>query len=417
MRLCNVDRANDLMARDGLDAIIAHNPLNQYYLSNYWGLFNTPGGYDGSYISLLPANNTSGAALVVPALELRRLETTGGTWMENIFSYFTDNDDVVESFADGTPKGKAYLGWQPADDASGDVYTELDKKWLVIVNRYGQQMSPNAFWALARAIKHAGLEGARIGVDDPRIGLWLNECGIHGIDAVYSPSFFNEIRLVKTPDELAIMETAANINEQALLKAAHSLREGITWAEVQKIYMADVASNGGRGVYVACGLGELPAGHVRRDEPVMFDGLSQYQRYHGDFGRCAVVGEPSEKHKRYHRAICAGWDTAQELLKPGISYSELSVQVGISVRQAGIKDFRDPVVHGLGLEHTDDPKPYGVMPQTKPDQILQKNMVINVDLPHSEIGWGSVHLEDTVVITGDGFKRLSKASLDMVICS
>jgi len=56
------------------------------------------------------------------------------------------------------------------------------------------------------------------------------------------------------------------------------------------------------------------------------------------------------------------------------------------------------------------------MPQTKYDQTLIENMVVNVDLPHTEIAWGSVHMEDTVAITSDGFKRLSQASFDMIIC-
>jgi len=70
-------------------------------------------------------------------------------------------------------------------------------------------------------------------------------------------------------------------------------------------------------------------------------------------------------------------------------------------------------VHSLGLEHTDDPKSPGVQPQDKPDQTLAKGMVINVDLPHSEIGWGSVHMEDTVLITDDGCERLASADFSL----
>ncbi|GIT37649.1 MAG: hypothetical protein Ct9H300mP6_15170 [Gammaproteobacteria bacterium] len=42
-------------------------------------------------------------------------------------------------------------------------------------------------------------------------------------------------------------------------------------------------------------------------------------------------------------------------------------------------------------------------------------MVINVDMPFTEIGWGSVHMEDTVVITDDGFERLSEADFGLQI--
>jgi len=413
MQLCNEERARELMARDKIDGVIAHRPINQYYLSNYWGVFNTAGGYDGSYFSLLSAHDTQAAALVIPAFELRRLDTTGGTWMDNIFSYFTDSrEPKVTHFGDGTPHGENYVGWRPATDATD--FTDLENKWLNTINHHGSSMSPNGFWALARAVKNAGLEEATLAVDDPRIADWLGRCGMTNLKVIYNASFFNEIRMIKTADELAIMQRAALINERALIKAAQSMKEGSLWNEAQRVFMTDVAENDARGVYLICGLGELPASKIRRGEAVMLDGLSKYKRYHGDFGRCMVVGKASQKQQRYHQAICAGWERAKDLMKPGISYNELSKQVGAVVQKAGIKDFRDPVVHGLGLEHTDDPKPEGVMPQTKGDQILQKNMVINIDLPHTEIGWGSVHMEDTVVITDNGFQRLSEASMDLI---
>ena len=128
-----------------------------------------------------------------------------------------------------------------------------------------------------------------------------------------------------------------------------------------------------------------------------------------------VVGEPSAEHRQRHHAICAGWEVATEWLKPGVRYSELAAAVAAVVRREGIADFREPVVHSLGLEHTDDPKPPGVQPQTKPDQVLQAGMVVNVDMPHTEIGWGSVHMEDTVHITADGFERLGTADFSLRI--
>ena len=397
------------MQREQLDALIAVTPRNSYYLSDYWGLFNTPGGYDAAYMALLPAGERPGA-LVVPALEIRRLETTGGTWLPEVFAY--SQPELDGHFDDGTVRGADYRGWP---FRPGSEMTELERRWQQIVTRLGSTMSADAFWALTRAIRYADLEQARIATDDSRVGDWLRECGLERIECRYQPTLFNEIRLVKTAREIDIMTRAARINETALLAAVAAMREGSVWPELEDVYMADMARQGGRGVYLMCGVGELPAGHVRRHEPVMLDGLGQFQHYHGDFGRCAVVGEPSAEHRQRHRAICTGWEVAQEWLRPGVRYSELAAAVRDAVRREGIADFREPVVHSLGLEHTDDPKPPGVQPQTKPDQVLQAGMVVNVDMPHTEIGWGSVHMEDTVQITGDGFERLGTADFGLRI--
>ncbi len=407
--LLNHARAIEILEQENLDGLIAQLPINVYYLSDYWGLFNTPGGYDAAYFTILPRNMEAPASLVVPALELRRIETKG-TWIPNVIGFSShDNDGLLD---DGTPKGLDYRGWAFRADVE---LTELERRWVQIVKLLGQQMSPDAFWAVTRAIKAAGLEKGRIATDDPRLQSWLDTCGLSQIQCDYRVDLFNKIRLVKTPDELALIRTAAKYNENALLTAADSMREGSTWHELENTYMSAMAQQGGRGIYLNCGVGELPGGKVRRGEPILFDALGYYEHYHGDFGRCGVVGEPSAEHRQRHAAICAGWEAAQDYLKPGVSYADLSAAVGDVVRKEGIGNFRNPVVHSLGLEHTDDPKSPGVQPQDKPDQILQSNMVINVDMPHTEIGWGSVHMEDTVVITQGGCERLTTGDVGMRI--
>lgn len=409
--LLNLDRAREILAREGLDGLIAARPVNVYYVSGYWGAFQTPVGYDGSYFAVLPRLEAAPAALVIPALELRRLQTHGGTWMAGVFSYTSERDDIL-ALPDGTPRGADYAGWPTRE---GAALLPLEQRWREITARLGGSMSPDARLALARALHAAGLERAHVLTDDARIAGWLAACGLDGLTCRHAPELFNAIRQVKTPEEIALLREAARRNEAALLEAAATMREGSTWPDVEAAYLVAMARRGGRGVYLLCGLGELPAGHVRRGEPVMLDALGTYRHYHGDFGRCAVVGEPSAEHRRRHRAICIGWEVAQENLRPGVRYSELAARVGAAVRAAGIRDFRDPIVHGLGLEHTDDPKQPCVQPQDKPDQVLCENMVVNVDLPHTEIGWGSVHMEDTVRITADGCERLGTADAGLIV--
>lgn len=413
--LLNRPRATHILARERLDGLIAARPVNAYYLSGYWGAFNSTVGYDGCYFAVLPRRESEPAGHVLPALEIRRLETAGGSWMPNTFAYSAPPSIAAETpLPDGTPRGAQYAGWAVRP---GAALEPLEERWLGITRRMGATMSPDARWALARAVKAAGLERSHVVVDDTRVYGWLAHCGLTRVKCLYAPEFFNEIRMVKTEAEIGIMRQAARINEAALLAATAAMREGATWSELETVYMMEMARRGGRGVYLMCGLGELPGGRVRRHEPVLFDALGQYRHYHGDFGRCAVAGEPTAEHRARHRAICAGWDLAQEIIRPGLRYSEIAARVGAAVRAAGLPAFRDPVVHGLGLEHTDDPKPECVQPQTKPDQVLLENMVINVDLPHTEIGWGSVHMEDTVRVTADGCERLGTADYGLQIAA
>ena len=61
--LLNLDRARETLDRENLDGLIAQLPINVYYLSDYWGLFNTAGGYDAAYLAVLPRDERQAALI------------------------------------------------------------------------------------------------------------------------------------------------------------------------------------------------------------------------------------------------------------------------------------------------------------------------------------------------------------------
>ena len=130
-------------------------------------------------------------------------------------------------------------------------------------------------------------------------GIKLGMCLPRSVVFVPAEHIFCEIRRVKTPAEIELLREAAQINEAACLAASGALRDGATWSELEDLYMAEMARRGGRGVYLSGGSGGLPDRRVRRGEPVMIDALGHYRRYHGDFGRSMVVGEPDDLLEKY----------------------------------------------------------------------------------------------------------------------
>jgi Xaa-Pro dipeptidase len=404
-QLVNLPRARALMERAGADALVAQLPINVYYLTGDWGFLASTERFDAANFAVLPRREGQPASYVLPSVELRRLASEGGIWMPSLHAYTSpvDDDAVAEA-------GRPYAGWPVR---AGAPLTDRERAWVEIVARHRDRVAASALHALARAARDGGLDGADVVTDDPRVGGWLERHGVRPASVRYDVSFFNEIRKIKTQPEIEIMRVAARANERALLAAGDSLSDGAEWNEIETVYMTEMARQGARGVYCICGLGGLPAGRVRRGEPVLLDALGQYRHYHGDFGRSAVLGEPSEEHRRRFRALRAGWEALRPLLRPGTRYSEIERVAIETVRNNGFPEFCYVTPHGLGLEHTDDPKPVGAQPGTKSDQVLEPGMVINVDMPYTEIGWGSLHLEDTVLITDDGHELLTTAGLDL----
>ena len=396
------------MRRRGLDGLAAQLPINVYYLTDYWGQLMAA-QFDWSCFAVLPRDSSRPAALVIPALDLRNL-LSDRTWVQNIVTY-TDAPTPGNGATAGG--GIPYGGWPTRP---GAPLSELAQEWVQGLSRWCASTSASPTAGLVRALRDAGLERATVGVDDERMVSLLPAAGLPDATVIFAREAFNEIRLIKTEDEIALLRAAAVKNESAVLAAAASLRIGATWNEIVGRYMTEMAASGAAGVYLACGSGGLPHRRVVAREPMMFDGLGRYCGYHGDFGRSAVVGEPSRELVTRVKALQAGWEAAYDLIRPGVRYSEIQEGVSRAVKAAGFNGtFRPPVPHSLGLEHTDDPRPLDLPANIKPERILEAGMVINVDMPHIEIGWGAIHLEDTVLITADGCEPLTSMHTDLIV--
>jgi Xaa-Pro aminopeptidase len=416
--LYNAARAVEVMERHHLDGLVAAQEMNVYYASGYWGVVMGV-GRSHSYFAVLPRGGREPAGLVMGSFEWRRLVTEGGTWIPNLVGYTAPVDadhaaqgpEGPEIGAPRMPRAHSYQGWPVRDGAR---LTANERAWIDLQDRMRGHEAASAVWALARAVRDAGLEHRVIGVDDPRVATLLASAGVR---AKFLPAehVFREIRRVKTAAETALLATAARINEEACLEASQLLRDGLPWEELENAYMAAMARRGGRGVYLSGGSGGLPDECVRRGQPVMVDAFGHYRRYHGDFGRSMIVGEPDEELLARNRAMQAGWREVLDSVRPGLRYRELALRTVNAIQRAGFPEFCLAVPHSLGLEHTDDPAVMTRDGLDYGDPALEAGMVINVDLPYIEIGWGSVHLEDTLLVTADGCRPLTSMQMDLLV--
>jgi Xaa-Pro aminopeptidase len=416
--LYNRQQATRVMERHGLDGLIAAREVNVYYASSYRGAL-MGAGRDHLYFAVLPRREGEPAALVMGSFEMRRLVSEGGTWMPNLVGYTAPVDashaaegpEGPEIGAARPPAAHRYQGWPVR---AGARLSANEQAWLAIQDRLRGTESASAVWALVKAVREAGLERGTIGVDDLLVARWLQAAGIRA-QFVPADHIFCEIRRIKSPAEIELLRTAARINEESCLAAAGALRDGARWAEIEDAYIAEMARRGGRGIYLSGGSGGLPHLEVRRGEPVMIDALGTFRQYHGDFGRSMIVGEPDALLVARNRAMQAGWREVMGSVRPGLRYRELALRMINAIQRAGFPEFCLAVPHSVGLQHTDDPAPMTLAGPDYGDPVLEENMVINIDLPFIEIGWGSVHLEDTLLVTRDGCEPLTSMQMDLLV--
>jgi hypothetical protein len=101
------------MQRQGLDGLVVCLPHNVYYLSSYWGLLMSAAHFDAAFFALLPTREDQPASLILPSMELRRLESAGGTWMPETFIYTSPGEEQDQIAIDG----RSYSGWPVRDGA------------------------------------------------------------------------------------------------------------------------------------------------------------------------------------------------------------------------------------------------------------------------------------------------------------
>lgn len=142
---------------------------------------------------------------------------------------------------------------------------------------------------------------------------------------------------------------------------------------------------------------------IETGDQVRFDLCLQLEGYWGDTGRTVVAGEPTAWMKKHFDAVKSGWETALETVRPGVKASEVFHAAVSRVQREGIPHYRrQHVGHAIGLELYDD------MTLSPGDQrILEPGMVLCVEVPYYELGAGGFQIEDTVVVTPDGYEFLT----------
>ncbi|MDG2243410.1 MAG: M24 family metallopeptidase [Rhodospirillaceae bacterium] len=398
--LLNRERANEIMDREGLDALIAVTPNNVVYLSDY----DTDFIYDVPWLAcaILPRSPDIAPCLITTEIEAVVLHERP-TWMPDLrLYYFGIYGGVlkVHTFAEGVE------------------FTEEEQAMRRMVDDVEKNNYVGVFETAAKALSDMGLTGAKLGFDDTRFADALGDV-VKNADVRDATNLLFEIRMVKTPDEIEILRTAAKKNQIAMEKAFAAIRDGGTWGDVVTAYEVGVAEQGGRVLAAFNGAGRKSAGagRVFKDYPisegdqVCFDSMMRWRRYMGDCQRTVVLGDPSEKMEQYWRGYKAGVTEVYGAMKPGVSTGDLRNQAIDIVRKNGCPTFELAFIHGIGLDHIEVPFIAG---GTLGDFPIEENMVLNMDFELHEVGWGGMFFEESMLITKDGAERLYSLPRDLI---
>lgn len=223
---------------------------------------------------------------------------------------------------------------------------------------------------------------------------------------------FNQMRSIKTQTEIDKTIVACEIAEKAMQKAIENVYEGITELQLKAIIEQKIIEHGAEGTsfetIVAFGKNSAIPHHksndtkLKLDMPILIDMGAKYQGYSSDITRTFFYGNPSKEFIfRYNEVLNANV-VAEQSIKVGDVTDVADGYARAELEKQGLaKYFTHSLGHGIGLEVHEYPT---LSPKRK--QELKENMLFTIEPGVYFEGEYGIRIEDTVLLTKNGIKRL-----------
>src|SRR5688500_2571452 len=218
----------------------------------------------------------------------------------------------------------------------------------------GHSDSETAADMAARVLRDLKLIGRRLGLETWTSGL------SHGLalslqaqaeaEWIDISGLIDDLRLVKSAQEQALMRRAAAVTDAAAAAAIEAIGDGVPEREVVAACVAAMTRAGGSppafGPFIrpGCRLGEEHAtwgdGCYKSGEPVFLELSGCMSRYHAPLGRLVHIGSVPEADARMAETAQRAFDAVLGALRPGAEARQVYAAWQQVVDDAGLQHYR-----------------------------------------------------------------------------
>lgn len=255
---------------------------------------------------------------------------------------------------------------------------------------------------------------ARLGLEDSVA--WSEQIRWNeAVDASVVPltEAVEQLRAVKDPAELARMQAAASIADEALAAVEPMLQPGVTETQIQRALDDAVRAAGASGpaydTIVASGPNSaLP--HARPTERrlqsgdlVIIDVGATVDGYRSDMTRSFLLGDPDGRTAAILDVVGRSQSAGVEAVRPGVEAAEVDAACRSIIEEAGMGEaFVHGSGHGVGLDIHELPRV-----ASGSTAVLEPGNVLTVEPGVYFPGIGGARVEDLLVVTDDGCRPLT----------
>jgi Xaa-Pro aminopeptidase len=281
---------------------------------------------------------------------------------------------------------------------------------------------------LSPLLNELGVADGRLGVDQVNYSL-VESMQVHtpGVRLTDGDALMQQVRLVKSPDEIAIIEEACAIGDSVTQRAIDETRAGRRENEIAGDAMQTLFYLGGEMAhvitpFVASGEHMSPPHRICTDKIVRNGDLcfidigAMWNGYFADIGRTTIVGKPTEMQKRVYTAVYEGLMAGVDQMRPGRTNQDAADAIIEKIAGLGFGDhlFSLFIGHGIGMGANEPPYIGETLPgatvfDLKPGMVFAIEPLVWVpDVP----GGGGVRIEDMVLVTEGEPRILSRVGYE-----
>ncbi len=353
-----VARARALMAEDGIDALLLSVGADLPYFTNYEAMAS-----ERLTMAVVPAAGE--ATLVVPRLEAPRVDPRPGVF---VVRPWEETEDPVALVAEALgAAGRFAVG---------------DHTWAVFLLRL-----------------QAALPGASF---------------------LPASELTSELRLVKDAAEVESLAAAGAAADRVARRLRESAFAGRTEHDLSQEVQSMVVAEGHESAWsaiVASGPNAASPHHhpgdrvIEPGDSVVVDFGGRHRGYFSDTTRTFHVGEPGGEFTAAYEVLRAAQQAGVEAARPGVAAQDVDRAARAVIEDAGYGEhFVHRTGHGIGLEIHEHP--YLVEGN---ERVLEPGMAFSVEPGIYVPGEWGMRIEDIVVVTADGPRRLNESPRDLAV--
>jgi Xaa-Pro aminopeptidase len=272
----------------------------------------------------------------------------------------------------------------------------------------------------------------------------LNRKPIHPPRTIIDPAtIVHEMRVLKSPEEIELMQTAADIAAEAHVEAMKTVRPGMkeyeVEAQIEQLFRRRGAAGPSYTSIVGAGSNATVLHYINNDgelrdgDLLLVDAGAEYKGYASDITRTFPInGRFSKAQREIYDLVLETQVACVDMVRPGVTHDELKahsvemltegmVKLGLLkgepkelIKEEKYKQF---YMHGLGHLLGIDVHDVGIYYYDKQSRSLEPGVVMTVepgiyvapdtkDIPEQYLGIG-VRIEDDVLCTSNGPRVLT----------